>query len=654
MTLAVRIGARVRAFLGAGRESATPRDHIAELATEVARFEKALVHLDEDVLPNIGEDHPRRAEVINTHAATLGNLQAAQAALRDARAAEAAERSAPAGHALAKAARRLQGRRELDGVRISIENRKGSRRHWTDHDGRTGSTKMRHPYGYARLSVGMDGDHVDVFLGPLAETGQVEATTVFIITTRKPPAFTEDDEQKCMIGWPSLEAARAAFVQHYSNEPRFIGQIESLRWDDFKAALAATRHGARRIRGRVVEGAGVRKARLVVKARARGEGSRGGHIIGHTRSGKPIYDRFHHAAHATFARDEHLDAADAHRRAISALDRSSMARADRDARARIHEIQRGHHVRAAERASALPTGPVPGAHARVVGGPVRDVDPPADWLRLSADRLHAAARGELKRLVVAGATTAHPELGTIRFSRAAIGESLRKEYKSRDELLLVSRLPRLLSQAQRVATEEPRDPNEARSGIHAYHKLEAMVRVADGRPFLVRFTVREHRDGQHFYVFRRARNTRVTTKSAGLAAYSPGASPMGLRVAPRVAGQTESRFAKPALRGSLRPMRVIIKARSLRPGRADEVPHDEVAGHVAGYGPVLQAAVEQIAKAFPGEIVAGRLQETATLAGRAAQPGGDADAEDVASVRLVLESAADQELAAQRIRRPSP
>jgi hypothetical protein len=39
-----------------------------------------------------------------------------------------------------------------------------------------------------------------------------------------------------------------------------------------------------------------------------GEGSRGGKIIGHTKSGKPVYDRFDHSAHRGFSVDDHEDA----------------------------------------------------------------------------------------------------------------------------------------------------------------------------------------------------------------------------------------------------------------------------------------------------------------------------------------------------------
>lgn len=51
----------------------------------------------------------------------------------------------------------------------------------------------------------------------------------------------------------------------------------------------------------------MKRARAAREARwdATGEGSRGGHIIGHTSSGKPIYRDHTHPSHAGFSEKEH-------------------------------------------------------------------------------------------------------------------------------------------------------------------------------------------------------------------------------------------------------------------------------------------------------------------------------------------------------------
>lgn len=43
-----------------------------------------------------------------------------------------------------------------------------------------------------------------------------------------------------------------------------------------------------------------------------GEGSKGGNVIGHTKSGKPIYDKFDHPAHKNFTAQDHSNAITAH------------------------------------------------------------------------------------------------------------------------------------------------------------------------------------------------------------------------------------------------------------------------------------------------------------------------------------------------------
>ena len=44
----------------------------------------------------------------------------------------------------------------------------------------------------------------------------------------------------------------------------------------------------------------------------KGEGDRGGKVIGHTRSGKPIYNHFLHSNHQNFTLQDHEDASDLH------------------------------------------------------------------------------------------------------------------------------------------------------------------------------------------------------------------------------------------------------------------------------------------------------------------------------------------------------
>lgn len=116
----------------------------------------------------------------------------------------------------------------FQGLPITIENRKGSIRHWENpDDGTSGETKFEYPYGYIRNTEGTDGDHVDCFLGP-----NPEATHAYIVHQTKAPDFIAHDEDKCMLGWDSAEEAAAAYLRHYNN-PRFFGSLTAMPMPEF-------------------------------------------------------------------------------------------------------------------------------------------------------------------------------------------------------------------------------------------------------------------------------------------------------------------------------------------------------------------------------------------------------------------------------------
>lgn len=141
------------------------------------------------------------------------------------------------GHGISKIAKhRLHGRRKFRDLDISIENRKGSVRKWYDpSEDRHGETVQQYPYGYIRMTEGMDGDHVDCYVGP-----NEDAKYVYVITTNKAPDFKKVDEQKCMLGFDSAKAARAAFAQHYDS-PKFFHSMKAFKYEDFESKVLATR-----------------------------------------------------------------------------------------------------------------------------------------------------------------------------------------------------------------------------------------------------------------------------------------------------------------------------------------------------------------------------------------------------------------------------
>ena len=124
----------------------------------------------------------------------------------------------------------------FQGLKISIETDRGELRHWHDpHTGRDGTTKMRHPYGYIRLTEGKDGDHVDCYIGP-----NPNAAMAYVVHQLKAPTFSVVDEDKVMLGFDSLRAAKRAYLAHY-DDPRFLGEVSVIPMGRFKDRALATR-----------------------------------------------------------------------------------------------------------------------------------------------------------------------------------------------------------------------------------------------------------------------------------------------------------------------------------------------------------------------------------------------------------------------------
>jgi hypothetical protein len=131
--------------------------------------------------------------------------------------------------------RKLHYRTTFQNLPISIENRKGSIRR-----GKDWKVKMTHPYGYIRLSQGVDGDHVDCFIGP-----NKNAKIAYVIHTQN-PATNDYDEDKVMLGFDSPEAAKQAFLENYSS-PKFYSSMDSVPMKDLRKKLVESRRNPRKL-----------------------------------------------------------------------------------------------------------------------------------------------------------------------------------------------------------------------------------------------------------------------------------------------------------------------------------------------------------------------------------------------------------------------
>lgn len=102
-----------------------------------------------------------------------------------------------------------KGHVKLHGLDISIENPAGSVRRGVDPAGTPWETTMQNHYGDILGTKGADGDAVDVFIGE-----NLGSEKVFVVD-QVDPGTGKFDEHKVMLGFDSLEAARAAYQANY-------------------------------------------------------------------------------------------------------------------------------------------------------------------------------------------------------------------------------------------------------------------------------------------------------------------------------------------------------------------------------------------------------------------------------------------------------
>lgn len=74
-----------------------------------------------------------------------------------------------------------------------------------------------------------------------------------------------------------------------------------------------------------------------------GEGSRGGKIIGHTKSGKPIYKNANHIEHKNFNKEDHADAENLHKE-LSKEHLNKWEKSKQEKRDESSLEEHGHHV----------------------------------------------------------------------------------------------------------------------------------------------------------------------------------------------------------------------------------------------------------------------------------------------------------------------
>ena len=94
---------------------------------------------------------------------------------------------------------------------ITIEQPQGSVRKGTDADGKQWESKMNNTYGYIRGAVGVDGDHIDVFLSN--DIDGWNGRKVFVVDQYNPDGSF--DEHKVMLGFNDQDEAKGDYLANY-------------------------------------------------------------------------------------------------------------------------------------------------------------------------------------------------------------------------------------------------------------------------------------------------------------------------------------------------------------------------------------------------------------------------------------------------------
>lgn len=120
-----------------------------------------------------------------------------------------------------------KGHIKINGFDVTIEQPAGSVRSGKDANGKEWSVTMNNTYGYIRGTESVDGDHIDVFLGP-----DMNSDMVYVVDQVNTDGSF--DEHKVMIGFSSLEDARSAYLSNYEEGWQGLGNITGVALDEFK------------------------------------------------------------------------------------------------------------------------------------------------------------------------------------------------------------------------------------------------------------------------------------------------------------------------------------------------------------------------------------------------------------------------------------
>ena len=125
-----------------------------------------------------------------------------------------------------KAGNYKKGHLSFGGYDYTVETPKGVTRSGKDEQGKPWSVTMHDTYGYILGKIGVDGDHIDMFINDAADLDTFDGN-VYVVDQVNPETG-EFDEHKVMYGYPSEEAATEAYLANYSKGWKGLGKITSV------------------------------------------------------------------------------------------------------------------------------------------------------------------------------------------------------------------------------------------------------------------------------------------------------------------------------------------------------------------------------------------------------------------------------------------
>lgn len=125
-----------------------------------------------------------------------------------------------------KAGNYKKGHLSFGGYDFTVETPKGATRSGKDEQGKPWSVTMHDTYGYILGKIGVDGDHIDMFINDAADLDSFDGN-VYVVDQMNPETG-EFDEHKVMYGYPSEEAATEAYLANYSKGWKGLGKVTAV------------------------------------------------------------------------------------------------------------------------------------------------------------------------------------------------------------------------------------------------------------------------------------------------------------------------------------------------------------------------------------------------------------------------------------------